>query len=138
MAQRKYLEEGGDDLEDPTDILELMMQLDKKFRLKKEFADQEKQSSNNNNTNKSKSGQLSGNGKNNNQKKSGNPCRKHDSAHEWKDCPDNKSNHGKSKGDKDSAKDNKKSKGDLHSTQSSAAPAKKLTPVVGRCRHLVR
>ena len=37
MAQRKYLEEGGDDLEDQADILEMMTQLDKKFRLKKEL-----------------------------------------------------------------------------------------------------
>jgi hypothetical protein len=32
----KYIGEGGDNLEDKQDILELMMQIDNKFRLKAE------------------------------------------------------------------------------------------------------
>ena len=129
MAQRKYLEEGGDDLEDQADIVEMMTQLDKKFRLKKEFAELERKNNNHNSNNGGKSNQSNNNGNKGGEKKqSSNPCRKHDSAHEWKDCPDNKSN-SKSKGDKDAAKD-KKPKGDLHSSQGTNEPAKKTTPGV--------
>ncbi len=134
LAQRKYLEEGGDDLEDQADILEMMTQLDKKFRLKKEFAELEKKSNNNNNNNNNrKSNQSSNNGNNkggNNgsgKKPASNPCRKHDGAHEWKDCPDYKP-FDKSKSKDATAKSDKKPKGDLHSAQ--AAPAKKATPIV--------
>ena len=134
MAKRKYLVDGGDDLEDQADILELMTQLDTKFRLKKEFAELEKQSLNNkqgksnqsSNNGNNKGGNGNGNGK---KSSNSNPCRKHDGAHEWKDCPDNKSNQNKSKGDKDAAKE-KKSKGDLHSTKAAETPANKKTPVV--------
>ncbi len=131
MAQQKYLEEGGDDLEDQADILEMMTQLDKKFRLKKEFAELEKKNNNNNNNNSKSNQSSNGNNKGGNgggKKLTSNPCRKHNRAHEWKDCPDNKSNN-KSKGDKDVLKE-KKSKGELHSSQAADKPAKKTTPVV--------
>ena len=128
-ARRKYLEDGGDDLDDQADILELMTQLDKKFRLKKEFAESEKKSVNNNNNNNKPGKSQSNGGGGKSDKKKSNPCRKHDGAHEWKDCPDNKSNENKAKSDKDS-KNDKKPKGNLHSTQSANAPAKKSTPVV--------
>ncbi len=133
-ARRKYMEDGGDDLEDQADILEMMTQLDKKFRLKKEFAELEKKSSNNNNnSNKQGKSQSSGSkGGNGNEKKQSNPCKKHDGAHEWKDCPDNKANQNKSKGDKNANKSDKKTKNDLHSTQAvdKDKPAKKSTPMV--------
>jgi hypothetical protein len=132
---RKYIESGGDDLEDQTDILELMTQLDTKFWLKKQFAEQEKKASgnnnNNNNNNRGKSNNQSGkNGKSGNGgKKSTNPCRKHDGAHEWKDCPDNNNNkekgQSKSKSDKE-GKSNKSPKGDLHFTNSGSS--KKASP----------
>ncbi len=111
------MEDGGDDLEDQADILEMMTQLDKKFRLKKEFAELEKKpsnnSNNNNNNNKQGKSQSSGSkGGNGNEKKHSNPCNKHDGAHEWKDCPDNKANQNKSKGDKNANKGDKKTKND--------------------------
>jgi hypothetical protein len=64
MAKRKYLVDGGDNLEDQADILELMTQLDTKFRLKKEFAELEKQSLNNK-QGKSNQSSNSGNGNGN-------------------------------------------------------------------------
>ena len=51
-AQRKYIESGGDDLDDQADILKLMNQLNTKFRLKREFQDMERKMSNNNINNK--------------------------------------------------------------------------------------
>ena len=129
-TRRKYLEDSGDDLEDQSDIIELMTQLDKKFWLKKEFAELENKSVNNNNNNNKPGKSQSNGGGGKSDKKKSNPCRKHDGAHEWKDCPDNKSNKSKAKSDKDSKSD-KKPKGNLHSTQSTNAPAKKSTPVVG-------
>jgi hypothetical protein len=131
MAQRKYLIEGGNDLEDQADILEMMTQLNKKFRLKKEFAELEKNNNNNNNNNGKSNQSSNGNNKGGNggrKKSTSNPCRKYDGAHEWKDCPDNKSNN-KSKSDKDASKE-KKSKGDLYLSQAANEPAKKTTLVV--------
>jgi hypothetical protein len=77
MAQWKYLKEGSDDLKDQADILELMTQLDKKIRFKKEFVELEKK--NNNNTG-GKSNQSGNNGNNkggngNNNKPTSNSCR---------------------------------------------------------------
>ena len=128
---RKYIEGGGDDLEDQADILKFMTQLDTKFRLKKQFVEQEKKESGNNNNGGKSNNQLGMNGSSGNggKKKQSNPCRKHDGAHEWKDCPGNSNNKEKSqskfKGEKE--KGDKKSKGDLHSA---AKSMRKATPAV--------
>ena len=113
LAMWKYIEGGGDDLKDQANILKFMTQLNTKFRLKKQFVEQEKNASGNNNNGGKSNNQLGKNGSSGNggKKKQFNPCRKHDGAHEWKDCPDNSNNKEKSqskfKGEKE--KGNKKS-----------------------------
>ena len=121
-AMVKYVGEGGDNLEDKQDILELMTQIDKKFKLKakasalKRKTNQKEQHSNHS---KEKSS-------NNSSKKGGkNPCRKHDDEHEWKDCPDYKPpNKVKEKFKKGDGKAIKK---DLHSTTNKAIIVKMPT-----------
>lgn len=129
LAKRKYIELGGDDLDDQSDILELMTQLDTKFRLKKQYAlENEKAEKSHGSKHNGNNGKSNGaNSGNKGDKKGPNPCRRHDGAHDYKDCPDNKANRNK---DKDGKGDKKK--GDLHSAKSDSAPAKsnKSTPSV--------
>ena len=96
----KYFGEGGDDLEDEDDILELMQTIENKFKLKAEAAALELKANPKEHSNHSKGKEKSSDGCS----KSGgkNPCRKHDGAHEWKDCPNYKPPN--------------KAKEDLHST----------------------
>ncbi|KAL3806193.1 hypothetical protein ACHAXA_010840 [Cyclostephanos tholiformis] len=82
----KYVGEGGDDLEDRADILELMTQIDNKFKLKAEAAALERKANPKEHSNHSKGKEKSSGGGSKSRGK--NPCRKHDGAHEWKDCPD--------------------------------------------------
>ncbi len=86
-AMQKYVGDGGDDLNDINDILDLMLLIDSKLSLKREVAALEQQQ------NKMKSGNQQSKGKNGGESKGEqqkNPCRKHDGAHKFKDCPDNK------------------------------------------------
>jgi len=56
-----------------------------------------------------------------------NPCKKHDGAHDWKNCPDNP--YSKKNGTKGESKGDTKGKKELHSTQSTNKSTKK-TPEV--------
>jgi hypothetical protein len=87
-AMVKFVGEGGDDLEDEDDILELMQTIDNNFKLKAEAAALEQKANPKGHSNHLKGKEKSSDGGS----KSGgkNPCRKHDGAHEWKDCPDYK------------------------------------------------
>jgi hypothetical protein len=109
----RYVGEGGDGLKDYSNILELVLHINTKLKLKQETAVLELQENN-------KSNHQSNKGKSNIGKSIGlkeNLCKKHDSAHEWKDCPENISNKNKPKVEKDMTKGDKHVKKDLYSTQ---------------------
>jgi hypothetical protein len=121
-AMQKYVGDGGDNLKDYSNIFELMSMIDTKLQLKQETAALKQQKN-------MKSNQQPNKGKPNNGNKSKggskNPCQMHNSAHEWKDCPNNKTNKPKS----ESAKGKKSMKMDLHSTKAINTTTKK-TPMV--------
>jgi hypothetical protein len=114
-AMQKYVGDGGNDLDDINNILDLMSLIDSKLSLKLEVAALEQQQ------NKMKSGnQLSKDkGKSTNEESKGErkmPCQKHNGEHDWSDCPDNKNWRPQSKSKKEKEKSQKK---DLHSTKGS-------------------
>jgi hypothetical protein len=93
-------------------ILELMSHVNTKLKLKQETAVLEQQENN-------KSNQQSNKGKSNNDTSKGlrNPCRKHNGANKWKDCPNNKSSHNKHKVKNNTTQGDKHIKKDLHLMQ---------------------
>jgi hypothetical protein len=82
----KYVGEGGDDLEDTNNILDLMSMIDTKLQLTKEMEALEKQQTKK--SNQQSKDKKSKNGESKGERKM--PCRKHDGDHDRRDCPDNK------------------------------------------------
>ena len=124
-AYGKYCGDGGDDLEDKDEILELLSIIDTKLDLKEQVAILERKANPKSDDSDRKSGKNKGGQSNNDSKPKSNPCKKHDGAHDWKNCPDNPYKNkpkGESKGDA-------KPKKELHSTQSTEETTKK-TPKV--------
>jgi hypothetical protein len=124
-AMKKYVGDGGDDLDDINNILDLMSLIDSKLSLKREVAALEQQQ----NKMKSKNQQSKDKGKSTNGELRGErkmPCRKHDGEHDWRDCPNNKNRRPQSESKKEKEKSQKK---DLHSTKGSNVTTKK-TPMV--------
>jgi hypothetical protein len=122
----KYVAEGSDDLEDKQDILELMMQIKNKFRLKAEAVALEKKANPKHNHSGKNLNKEKGESKGEQKKK--NPCRKHDGWYEYKDCPDHKDN----KDCKPKSKHliEKGIKKDLHSTKADNVTTSKTMPMV--------
>ncbi len=121
-AMYKYMGEGGDDLDDQTDILDLILMINTELQFNKEtkaLEQQQQSKKSNQNQQSNKKGESKGE-----QKK--NPCRKHGGAHDYKDCPDHKNKSGKLTSE--SGKENSIKK-DLHSTKSDSTTSKK-TPMV--------
>ena len=117
--------DGGDDLKDKADILEMILLIKNKMKLKAEAAALEQKANPklDHDNQKFKKGKV----KLNVSKSKGfkNPCRKHDGTHDKKDCPDHKPT--KVKG---GAKvDDNSTKKDLHSMQATNKTTKK-TPIV--------
>jgi hypothetical protein len=94
-AYGKYCGDGGDDLDDEDEILELLSMIDTKLDLKAEVAFLERKENPKLNNSDRKSDKKMG--KQNNGREGGKskedkakPCFKHDGKHDWRDCPDNK------------------------------------------------
>jgi hypothetical protein len=94
-AYGKYCGDGGDDLDDEDEILELLSMIDTKLDLKAEVAFLERKENPKLNNSDRKSDKNKG--KQNNGGEGGKskddkakPCFKHDGEHDWRDCPDNK------------------------------------------------
>ena len=130
-AYGKYCGDGGDDLDNKDKILDLLSMIDTKLALKEEVAILErkanpKSDNSNRKSDKNKGGQSES-------KSKPNPCKKHDGAHDWKNCPDNPYNKNKIKGESNGTKGESegkmKAKKELYSTQSTNESTKK-TPVV--------
>jgi hypothetical protein len=130
-AYEKYCGDGGDDLDNKDEILDLLSIIDTKLALKEEVAILERKANlkpdnSNRKSDKNKGGQSES-------KSKPNPCKKHDGAHDWKNCPDNPYNKNKIKGESNGTKGESegktKAKRELHSTQSANESTKK-TPVV--------
>ena len=132
-AYGKYCRDGGDDLDDKDKILDLLSIIDTKLALKEEVAILEKKANPKSDNSDRKSDKHKGGQSNNESKLKPNPCKKHDGAHDWKNCPDNpyKKNgtKGESNGTKGGSEGKMKGKKELHSTQSTKQLTKK-TPVV--------
>ena len=126
-AYGKYCGDGGDDLEDKDEILALLSMIDTKLGLKEEVAILEKKANPKSDNSDRKSDKHKGGQSNDDKKSKPNPCKKHDGAHDWKNCPDNP--YSKKNGTKGESKGETKSKKELHSTQSTSESTKK-TPVV--------
>jgi hypothetical protein len=97
---QKYVGDGGNDLDDITDILDLMLLINTKLQLKQETVALEQQQ------NRMKSGnqQSHNKGRPTNSKSRGEhkmPCKKHDGAHDYWDCPNIKNQRPQSKSAKE-------------------------------------
>jgi len=126
-AYEKYCGNVGEDLDNKDEILELLSIIDTKLDLKEEVAILEKKvnpkfDNSNRKSDKHKGGQLN----KDDTKSKPNPRKKHNGAHDWKNCPDNPY---KKNGIKGEPKGGTESKKDLHSTQSTNESTKK-TPMV--------
>ena len=130
-AYGKYCGDGGDDLDDEDEILELLSMIDTKLDLKAEvaFLERKENPKLNNSDRKSdgnKKGKQSNGGEGGKSKEDkAKPCFKHDGKHDWRDCPDNKNRRPQSESKKEKDKVPKK---DLHSTKGS--DESKKTPMV--------
>ncbi len=104
-------------------IIETNLQLKKEVKALEEEKQQKQKSNQHSNNKGKKSGEAKGE-----QKK--NPCRKHDGAHNFKDCPDNP--HKKGSSNKPASKSGKEKsiKKDLHLTKGSDSNTKKTHTVV--------
>ena len=107
--------------------------VDTKLALKEEVAILEKKANPKSDNLDQKSDKNKGGQPNNESKSKPNPCKTHDGAHDWKNCPDNPYNKNKIKGESNGTKGESegktKGKKELHSTQSTNESTKK-TPVV--------
>jgi len=127
-AMGKYVGEEGDELDDVSDILSLMSVIETKLQLKKEVKalEEEKQRKQKSNQQSNDKGKKGGDAKGEQKK---NPCRKHDGAHDFRDCPDNPHRKGSSSKPASESNKEKSIKKDLHSTKGSESNSKK-TPSV--------
>ena len=97
-AYGKYCGDGGDDMDDEDEILDLLSSIDTKLDLKAEVAFLKRKENNAKNINNSNGKSSDKNkGKQNNGGENGKskddkpkPCYKHDGEHDYRDCPDNK------------------------------------------------
>ena len=116
-AYGKYCKDGGDNLDNKDEILDLLSIIDTKLDLKEEVAILEKKANPKPDNSNWKSDKHKG-GQSNNKKSKPNPCKKHDGAHDWENCPDNpyKKNGTKKNGTKGESEGKTKGKKELHST----------------------
>jgi hypothetical protein len=128
-AMGKYVGDVGDELDNVSDILDLMSTIETKLQLKKEIKalEEEKQRKQKSNQQSNNKGKKSGEAKGEQKK---NPCRKHDGAHDFKDCPDNLHRKGSSSKPASESGKKKSVKKDLHSTKRSDSDVKKAPKVV--------
>ena len=88
-AYGKFCGDGGDDLDDKDKILDLLSIIDTKLALKEEIPILEKKANHKSDNSDRKSDKHKGGQSNNESKLKPNPCKKHNGAHDWKNCPDN-------------------------------------------------
>ena len=88
-AYGKYCGNGGDSLDDKDEILDLLSNVDTKLDLKEEVAILEKKANPKSDNSDWKSDKHKGGQSNNDTKSKPNSCKKHNGAHDWKNCPDN-------------------------------------------------
>lgn len=118
-ARLKYLDKGIDDLRDRDEILKECARITDVLDAEAEIEREKK------NKQRNERGD-GGNHKNDNEKsnpgneekKQSQPCRKHDGAHLWKDCPDNWHNKNKDKDAEKQTHSNRNKRGEVKSTES--------------------
>lgn len=139
-ARLKYLDKAGDELRDKEDIIALCARISYVLSAEVEAERKRKQderSRNNSGDNQNQNGNtnLSDEEK---EKRDSAPCRKHNGAHQWKDCPENwhnKNRHTHSSttpttSTTSSARTLKSDKGEVKSTESEAAQSHEGTPII--------
>jgi hypothetical protein len=126
----KYVGKEGNELDDVADILTTLMSVIKtKLQLKKEVKalEEEKQRKQKSNQQSNDKGKKGGDAKGEQKK---NPCRKHDGAHDFKDCPENPHRKGSSAKPASKSGKEKSIKKDLHLTKGSDSDVKETSKVV--------
>ena len=124
-ARLKYNDKDGPDLTSKEDIIKLCRKITKNLNEEKEVERERKQkekmrNEQKSNSSSSKNSSNNGNGNSDKEKKESAPCRIHDEAHKWKDCPNNFRNkaNGGNKQANPPSESNKKGKGEVKSTES--------------------
>jgi hypothetical protein len=84
-ASLKFYDKGGDELRDRNDILELCRRITTLLRRESDANNQP----NNRNGGRDRTNQGATNNANNRERKNAAPCRKHNGAHTWGECPNN-------------------------------------------------
>jgi hypothetical protein len=87
-ASLRFYDKGGEDLRDANEIIKLCRKITTFLKREHNVSSNRTGSGGQNNRTNSKGGN-SGNNSSNNSNSSSAPCKKHDGAHLWKDCPDN-------------------------------------------------